>query len=354
MSKKQSFMFKKLIEDGVKISEKLSYNNLEQVKDREIVQEKFDIWRHNAFYSIDKLGEDGISIQREVANSDLSISWLRKDSVEKIIRLLKAAWNISKIANNKDVNFIKKVDVNKPEKTFSNNNKIFISYSSKDKAIAGEVKEYFGSYGFEVFLAHDDIEVSEIWKEEIEKELRAMSVFMLLLSENYNNSIWCQQETGAAYIKDVLIIPISLDNTLPRGLLDKFQACFINNNKLRIFKDVLLNILDKTQISDTVFISISSKLSEIGSFAEAAKFTPLLLDINFNKFGINEICNAINNNGQVHQSFDARPDIWRLIQKYRDLIKAKTLKAIKINTQYKHAKEYFHKYPNYKDAIRKS
>lgn len=38
-----------------------------------------------------------------------------------------------------------------------------ISYSHKDREIAGEANEVLSEAGIEAFVAHDDIEVSEEW-----------------------------------------------------------------------------------------------------------------------------------------------------------------------------------------------
>ena len=37
---------------------------------------------------------------------------------------------------------------------------VFISYSSKDKVLAGKIKRTLEGYGLSVFLAHDDIPLS--------------------------------------------------------------------------------------------------------------------------------------------------------------------------------------------------
>jgi hypothetical protein len=54
----------------------------------------------------------------------------------------------------------------------SNEKSLFFSYSTKDKQIIGKIcKVLEDKYGFSVFRAHDDIEPSAIWREEIKKNL---------------------------------------------------------------------------------------------------------------------------------------------------------------------------------------
>ncbi len=74
---------------------------------------------------------------------------------------------------------------------------IFISYSHKDRVLVGEIKTYFTfSFGFNVILAHEDIEPTQAWEDEILSNLRSCNVFIPIITEHYYNSVWTDQETG--------------------------------------------------------------------------------------------------------------------------------------------------------------
>lgn len=64
----------------------------------------------------------------------------------------------------------------------------FISYSTEDKAAAGAVKRALSTYNIDCFLAHEDIHVSEEWRERILEELTACHVFIPLLSQAFKRS----------------------------------------------------------------------------------------------------------------------------------------------------------------------
>lgn len=230
--------------------------------------------------------------------------------------------------------------------------KIFISYSNLDKTIAAEVKGFLDVFGFDVFLAHEDIVVSDVWRERIETELRAMHVFLPLLSVNSKKSFWFHQETGAAIVKGVKIVPLCLDDTLPAGLMDKVQCCFIVSNKESALKKVLVSILGTSKISDNVANHIYAQVCAQRSFASSAEFTPILLKIDFTKYAINKVFEGIVENLQVYHSFDSRPNIWRLIEVYEDLIEPKLLERAKELTGYEFSVLYFKKTPNYTKAFR--
>lgn len=106
----------------------------------------------------------------------------------------------------------------------------FISYQNDDKNVAGELKQTLLKIGIDSFLAHDDIQVSQEWRDIILREIKICDLFICLLSKSYYKSPWCIQESGiAAYRADVTIIPITLDESTPQGFISHVQSaklCF--------------------------------------------------------------------------------------------------------------------------------
>lgn len=104
--------------------------------------------------------------------------------------------------------------------------RVFISYSSEDGIIAGQIKSYLQTYfGLEVFLAHEDIEGGEKFEDAIIENLKSIDFFIPLLSPNFMGSKFTDQEVGIAYVLGKRIIPISLvPGATPYGFINKFQA----------------------------------------------------------------------------------------------------------------------------------
>lgn len=101
----------------------------------------------------------------------------------------------------------------------------FISYSTKDMLAAAAVKVALGTVGINCFMAHDDIQVSEEWRERILEELKQCELFIPLLSKDFTASEWAPQEIGAIAMRDgVAIVPLSLDGTIPFGFIAKYQG----------------------------------------------------------------------------------------------------------------------------------
>ena len=119
---------------------------------------------------------------------------------------------------------IEKINPDKKNVFIGKTLRIFISYSHKDKIIAGAIKEAFNHYGMEAFLAHEDIQVGQEWRDVILGNLKQFDVFIAILSKDFMDSEWTNQEVGFAISKETTIIHISIDVTLPSRFLEIIQA----------------------------------------------------------------------------------------------------------------------------------
>lgn len=101
--------------------------------------------------------------------------------------------------------------------------KVFISHVSKYKESASNLKLMLEPYGISAFVAHEDIKPSKEWEVEIEKALFSMNALCAILTPDFNESSWCDQECGYAFGRNVLTIPIE-KGQLPYGMFGKIQA----------------------------------------------------------------------------------------------------------------------------------
>jgi len=105
------------------------------------------------------------------------------------------------------------------------NMRVFISYSTNDNRWAGAVKKELSAFGFEAFLAHEDLQISEVWKERILDELRKCSIFVPILSKSFRESDYAPQEVGVIAVRpDVHVMPVSIDETVAYGFISQFQS----------------------------------------------------------------------------------------------------------------------------------
>ena len=101
--------------------------------------------------------------------------------------------------------------------------KVFISHVSKYKESASNLKLMLEPYGISAFVAHEDIKPSKEWEVEIEKALFSMNALCAILTPDFSESSWCDQECGYAFGRNVLTIPIE-KGQLPYGMFGKIQA----------------------------------------------------------------------------------------------------------------------------------
>ena len=114
----------------------------------------------------------------------------------------------------------------------------FLSYQTDEKAVAGQVAKLLDSLGIDAFTAHDDIEVSQEWRAELLKQIGAADLFVPLLSASYYGSIWCVQELGIAAFRNMAVIPLSLDGSVPKGFMAHIQSTKVDPANIR-FENLL-------------------------------------------------------------------------------------------------------------------
>jgi hypothetical protein len=214
---------------------------------------------------------------------------------------------------------------------------VFVSYSVKDKELAGHIKKCLEEYfGLQIFLAHNDISPATEWEPEIVEKLRTTDLFVILLSKNSLNSVFVNQEIGMALAWKKKIIPVSLDNTTnPFGFINKIQACKTELNSsgeiditetcLTIFfifathKNFSYARFQKRSV-DCVVSALSTSASYPTSIAIAKILEKLSLQRVFTKKQISEIKKISKTNDQVYGSFIAAPLVEGTIKKQENSI----------------------------------
>mgnify|MGYP001610573014 FL=1 len=193
--------------------------------------------------------------------------------------------------------------------------KVFISYSSLDGHIAGLFKQGFRNYaGFSVFLAHEDIAPALEWELKIIKNLKESDIIVPLITGNYRNSEFTDQELGMALAWEKIIFPIKLSNINPYGFIKKIQAlkcppnenCIINAIATIVF--VLTENKEFNKFKEIVTDSLTIALNKSSSFNTTRIVIRMLTKIKyFNKDQIQRLREAIRTNNQVYDEAFALP-----------------------------------------------
>ena len=99
----------------------------------------------------------------------------------------------------------------------------FISHTNKHKGLASELKDSLHGLGVSAFVAHDDIEPNKQWQKEILRALFSMDLFIALITEDFGQSQWTDQEVGVAIGRETPTVSISI-GTDPHGFISGRQA----------------------------------------------------------------------------------------------------------------------------------
>lgn len=101
--------------------------------------------------------------------------------------------------------------------------RVFLSHKSEVKKETAALKDGLRLFGISCFVAHEDIHPTKEWQDEIENALASMDGFVALMTENFHDSDWTDQEVGYAVARGVPIIAVRLGKD-PYGFIGKFQA----------------------------------------------------------------------------------------------------------------------------------
>jgi hypothetical protein len=118
--------------------------------------------------------------------------------------------------------------------------KLFVSHVSKDKDKATRLRDCLEPLGVSAFVAHEDIEPTRDWQEEILRALITMDAFLSIHTPEFSKSNWTQQEVGFAVARGVKRIAFKMGED-PTGFLSVKQALPRRNRRA---EEVAKSIVD--------------------------------------------------------------------------------------------------------------
>ncbi len=195
----------------------------------------------------------------------------------------------------------------------------FISYASSIKKTAGRIKSYLDDFGFNCFLAHEDILPQTQWPEEIISALKSCDLFLPLLTPKFMESYYCQQETGFAYSREIEILPVMISKA-PMGMIANIQAVKYkkDNHDISCWK-IVKHIGNNSAISGHVLDSLITWFGESGQYDTANERAKLVLnEFDFSNTQVETIREHIRRNSQIYETKNARDSIFKFMDKYEN------------------------------------
>lgn len=157
--------------------------------------------------------------------------------------------------------------------------RLFLSHLATFKAQASGLQSALKKYGISAFVAHEDIEPSKEWQNEIESALQSMDSLVALLMDGFKESNWCDQEVGVAVGRDVLIIPVrkGLD---PYGFIGKYQGIqAIGKTIGQVAEEIFKTLVRSTKTRNKVLMAVNSLISQSTKASEAIESLNILSTI---------------------------------------------------------------------------
>lgn len=109
---------------------------------------------------------------------------------------------------------------------------VFISYASKDKPWAEWFRERLIKHGFHV-STEASVLAAPSFIVELKRTIEKSDVMLAVMSPNYFQSTWCQQETAIAAATKVPIIPALVEPCEVEGLLQYYNWADLTSDRDR-------------------------------------------------------------------------------------------------------------------------
>lgn len=192
--------------------------------------------------------------------------------------------------------------------------RVFISHISKSREAAGGIKAALEHWGFAAFVAHNDIEPTREWQDEIEVALSTMDALVAVLVPGFAESKWTDQEVGVAIGRHIPIIPLKagLD---PYGFIGKYQALSAKGKKAEVVALEVIELLSgKPQIASKISRLLVDKLKNSGTWARSKELMDIIEKCrDLTPETIAELRAAVKENSQVRNAWGVPERIAKIL-----------------------------------------
>jgi len=194
--------------------------------------------------------------------------------------------------------------------------RLFLSHSSENKAEVAALGAELAILGIEAFVAHEDIEPSLEWQNEIELALRSMHALVALITPDFHARRWTDQEIGWALGRGVLVIPVRMGAD-PYGFIGKYQGtpgAFSQTKALA--KSIVNTLLAKEQTHGEMRRSLVRAFANSNSYITTQALSKLIVAIeDFSDDEKEALRSACENNKYVADAYYVPDVIYRAFGK---------------------------------------
>ena len=183
--------------------------------------------------------------------------------------------------------------------------RLFISHRDEYKRQARELADELEEYGISSFVAHESIEPMKEWQTEIMLGLESMHAMLTFVTDDFSESVFCNQEVGFALGKGIPVTSIKLERADPQGFISSFQALRGDisdpaSSAGEVFKLVADAVGQGEKVADglvATFIAAESYIAAMESFKRLNSIVARLTDEQVQRLVV-----GYNENDQLHGS----------------------------------------------------
>lgn len=147
---------------------------------------------------------------------------------------------------------------------------VFISYSSKEKKNAEQVKTVIETNGYSCWMAPESIPGGSSYAAEIESAIQNCKVMLVVLSKTAQESIWIPKEISSALGYKKIVVPFHIDES---NLVNAFKFYLTDAQRIEAYQNLtsayeqLISLLEKiigspVKKSESVGNSVSRNISQ--------------------------------------------------------------------------------------------
>jgi hypothetical protein len=196
--------------------------------------------------------------------------------------------------------------------------RLFISHVASHKIAVSKLKSELRILGISGFVAHEDIEPNSEWQREIEMALHSMHALVALLTPDFHQSNWTDQEVGFAFGKTILVISVRLGLD-PYGFIGKQQGLPGSLELPQQIASGIVDILLKQKTTDNLMReALVVALEKSSSFAASKLVVSKIETVNsFTDEQLSRMTIACKSNSQVEHSFGVASRIQSVVQRFK-------------------------------------
>ena len=194
--------------------------------------------------------------------------------------------------------------------------RLFVSHKDSQKHQAVELKKSLLEVGVTCFVAHEDIEPTRLWQDEIERALSTMHAMTCLLSSDFHASNWTDQEIGFALGRNVPVLPVKLGAD-PYGFVGRIQAIPGREGEMSALSERLFEYMwGMPSLRNALTDGLITALENSGSFGRSNTLIELLAKLQTATPAQVERLRAVpKSNGQVRDAFRVKALLPTLLER---------------------------------------